>query len=529
MHITTSSRQPARVIDRRVALVPLLLLALVLLKAAIFSSSGILDTDFWWHTEYARFFFKHWRIAETDWLTWTHEGKPYLVTQWLGQVLVGAPYFLGGLAASSAATALVSGAVVFFSWRTALLFIRHQVVAFIVALFTTLPIWTIVARPQMYGMLACSALVWLVSLWQERGDRRTLFAIPVLLALWVNLHGSYVVGLIYIAVVLGASALGAVISKNAPWRDLLREHAPLAASSAAALIATLANPHGVQAWEYVVTVSRLQTTTSGIIIEWLPTSGKPFIGQLFLAVVAAAICALATARQRPAIKHLFVFLWAFLFGLSAVRQVYFATLAMTPILAALARTTPLGELFEAQISRDVKALTAAAVIAGTSILCWPLYKETQDSSQRFSRKVFPHEAMRFLEQNHVHGRLFNEYTVGGWTVANTQYKPSIDGRLDLFGDEFFFGWYFARNGFPGWKEFLAKHDPQIVVLQNNAPLRQLLVLDDGFSLVYKDSSYSVLVKREAEFQQLINVHERKPAGFTAFDSNGRIRISSKGW
>ena len=160
------------------------------IKSSIFASGGINGGDFLWHIEYGKFISEHHSLPTVDWLTWTNTGKSYLVTQWLGQLLVTLAFTAGGYQATAFLVAVVVCLTFFFSWRTAALYVPNQVLSLLIALFCTQQVLTLNARPQMFGIAAFSALVWVLAVWFERKAKWALFAMPVIMALWVNLHGS---------------------------------------------------------------------------------------------------------------------------------------------------------------------------------------------------------------------------------------------------------------------------------------------------------------------------------------------------
>ncbi len=107
--------------------------------------------------------------------------------------------------------------------------------------------------------------------------------------------------------------------------------------------------------------------------------------------------------------------------------------------------------------------------------------------------IFPFRALKYLNEHNIEGRLFNDPKVGGF-IESTGRKPFIDGRLDLFGDQMALGWLSAKNGEPGWETFISKYDPEIFILEKSDALRQLLMISEGYRLVYDDEVNSVFLK-----------------------------------
>lgn len=489
---------------------------------------GRQDPDFWWHLSYGKKMLELGRLPTSDFLSWTFDGTPYLLTQWLGQLLITLTYQAGGPAGTSLLTLSVIAATVATSWRTAAVHLRHPAFAVGVALFATQALWSLLARPQMFGFL-CMALVVLIV---ERSRRvgwtlGTVASIGGVFLFWVNVHGSFAVGIAYLALVMSADALQRLASSSI--RQVLRDTWRPSAALAIALTATLVNPNGWHAWAYVIEIAGYQTTTSGVISEWVPTSlGRPS-GATYIAVLLLTMIVFMARRERLQIAEGVELLAIAFFGLLAGRQSYFAAIALVPQLARAASTTAFCEQFAHRLPSFVRwhlALAVIAVCAGLGVL---QARFQAPAVQKSYERFFPVAAADFLSANGLDGKLFNEATVGGWIGFNTGRKVFIDGRLDLFKDEAFFDWFYTRQGAPHWLERLKAWDPDIFILQNQSALRQLLLERAEYALVHEDQSHSVILKRAEPYETAIRKFERSPGAFKIFGKEGKLEASLMGW
>ena len=62
------------------------------------------------------------------------------------------------------------------------------------------------------------------------------------------------------------------------------------------------------------------------------------------------------------------------------------------------------------------------------------------------------------------------------------------------------------QGRPNWKALFDRHDIEYVVCESNAALRQLLLQEGKFRLVFDDGNHSVLLKNIDKFRNLIERH-----------------------
>lgn len=526
--LTTASTPVAGAVSPRLSAALVIFAAIVSLNLMSPMLDGRQDPDFWWHLSYGKKMIELGGLPSTDFLTWTFQGSPYLLTQWLGQLLITVVYLAAGPVGTSLLTLGVIAAIVATSWRTAVVHLRHPVFALGAALFATQALWSLLARPQMFGFLCMAGVVYLVERAQRtEWDLRGGVSLAILFAAWVNLHGSFAVGVAYLVLVIAALGLEALsCSKpSAAIRTLLWPTVTLFLAA----LGTLVNPNGWRAWAYVVEIAGYQTTTSGVISEWVPTSlGRPS-GATYIAVLLLTMVVFMARRQRLRISEGVQLLGVAFFGLLAGRQSYFAAIALVPLLAKAASDTAFYNAFAERVPVTVRVVYAAIAVSICVALGLAQARIQEPAAQRAYQRFFPVGAAEFLAANAIDGKLYNEATVGGWIGFNTGHKVFIDGRLDLFKDAAFFDWFYTRQGAPQWLSRLQVWDPEVFVLQNQSALRQLLIERPEYALVYEDVAHSVVLKRSQRFEPLVRLHERAPAPFVMFGKDGKLQATLMGW
>ncbi len=174
----------------------------------------LIDPDTMWQITVGQWIIDHRAVPETDVYSFTMRGQPWISTQWLAQVLYAKAYAIAGW---SGPVVLAAGAIAatfallarFLNRRlsesTTLVFVAA-------ALALTVP--HLLARPHVLAMPVM--VVWVGGL-IAAADRRgapSFWLLP-LMALWANLHGGFVFGLVLIAPI----ALDAVIGADATERE----------------------------------------------------------------------------------------------------------------------------------------------------------------------------------------------------------------------------------------------------------------------------------------------------------------------
>lgn len=200
-----------------------------------------------------------------------------------------------------------------------------------------------VLRPQLFGLLlACILLVWIIA--RPLRFRIAWFGIPLLFALWANLHGSFVVG----QLLLGLAAVGragdvfrATLSPRLVLRDppLHRLLLILQLSMAAVLI----NPFGPAAYAEVFSVAGHPNMSN--MLEWNPLTLRMASGQRFAAMVVCLVLLLGLTPRRVRTAELLILTATALLSAWSARMLNWFTPAAALIgglhLAALIRSVVL--------------------------------------------------------------------------------------------------------------------------------------------------------------------------------------------
>jgi hypothetical protein len=140
---------------------------------------------------------------------------------------------------------------------------------------------------------------------------------------------------------------------------------------------------------------------------------------------------------------------------------------------------------------------------------YPLYHAK--NHEKLNASV-PVDAIDFVIDNGISGNMFNTYSFGGYILYRLypEQRVFIDGRADMYGDEFIKKYHKIYTGQAGWEELLNKHKIDYVVCERDAAIRQLLLARGDFSLVHDDANNSVLVKNTPEFSAIIELYENRP-------------------
>jgi len=415
------------------------------------------DTDVFWHLAAGRETLAH-GLARVDAYSWTVPGQPISTDQWLGQVLFALASDLVGwrgiVGLRALAVALLIGLVVYATLRVR----RRPLVAVIAALpaiMLSASLWT--ERPQLLGYVCFAALIVLLREARAGGDR-ALLALPVLMVIWANVHGSFALGAVLIALVAAEGAL----------RDRRRRRTYLVALVLSA-IATIATPSGLGSW-----------TAPGYHLlhpprelqEWSIPDITALPGAIFAVSLFATLTVAFFTRERAPGEAIILVPVLFV-ALTAARQMPLFAIATAPYLAryggdAVARIASLVGLHLPTLAQggtrpnrlvDGIAVGIAAVVLAVGVAT---------GTDRPSLDGFPTAAVPLLRPG---PGLFNQYDWGGYLIANAAATPVfVDGRFTPYVPDVIGDYTTVVGVHPGWREVIARRGIRQILVRPTDPV-----------------------------------------------------------
>ena len=287
-----------------------------------------LSGDVFYQLAAGQWMLAHHTVIRHDVFSYTVDGRPWLAEEWGFEVLlawsvnhIGAvSYWLVSAGACSAA--LVAGVV---RWRmTGAGWLWTAVLSVLAGAGLSVGL---AARPQDLSYLFFAMLMLLLTLARRR--HAWLYAVPPLLLIWANVHGSFLLGLGMLALEILWSFMPPLIGRLAVTRPLPKRLAGLTLASS--LLATFVNPHGPALISYALKVTT-SPQLSNAIAEW---QSPNFHSYLYLGVIVGPLLLLvgllALSDTVFALGDLVLACLLFLAALHAVRFTpYFAGSLRSP-------------------------------------------------------------------------------------------------------------------------------------------------------------------------------------------------------
>jgi|GEM_PF-5777465 len=291
------------------------------------NSMPLRANDLLGHLCYGQWIVGHNTIPTEDPFCPIVEDIPMVDTAWLSQVIYAKFEQIGGLEALSLLYAVTMTAYFLLLMLVINRKSRSGLATGIAIAFVFLTTWSrlLTQRPENFGMLCFALLLYLVidldEHWMRRRRKIAMIGVPIVMCLWANLHGSFAIGLVMLAIFLIGRIIQAIAQDEVPLDKLHKDEAlqRWVIIFASAVIAACINPYGPPLLYYVSGFVS-QSPALGMVLEWqsigLTTPGSlmfvvslgvligaVLIGKrsvdagIFLCVVLLAVATLASVRM----------------------------------------------------------------------------------------------------------------------------------------------------------------------------------------------------------------------------------------
>lgn len=470
-----------------------LIVGLVAYAVLVVAGQGVLaDPDPYWHIATGRWIIEHGAVPRQDPFSYTKLGAPWATVEWLSQLVFAVAFDHFGWRGTIAVTALSFATAMALLMRALLRYLPPLYALAGVAAAWMVCLYHLLARPHVFSYPLI--IVWVGGLIEARraGRAPSWLLLPVMM-IWPNVHGSFIIGLMFAALFAGEALLGA-----ADWPARWSVVRGWGLFGVLAMLAALATPNGLDG---VLMPFRLQgmSAAMAVITEWRSPDFQRF-QPLELWLLLALFGSLAAGVRLPLPRVLMVLL---LVHMALAHQRHADMLGLiVPLLVAVpladqfglhrrvAPASPLDDAFS-ELAKPA-GLGGFGLAAGILLLLTGI---TIDRDfQREDDPATPAAALRAVAEHHIEGSVFNSYGFGGY-LNFVGIPPYIDGRTDLFGDDFVRRYMDATNArSDGLGALLDDSHATWTLLDAKSPAVILLDHMPGWRRLYADDTAVVHVR-----------------------------------
>jgi hypothetical protein len=470
-------------------------------------TSTVQDPDFWWHLRTGYWMLENHRLPSHDLFTYTVANHGWIDHEYLTEVLMAYLNSWGGLTLISLFFAAVTWLGLLLIYRTAAAGRRPYVIAGLGLALGGLaggPIWG--PRAQMITFtLTCLELYWIAG--YLSGRSRSIYFLPLVVAVWANLHGGFIIAFVLLGIAITAEVADWVMERDETRRTGHRRRVKtLVQVLVVCLVAVLATPHGL-----TVYTNPIETLTSPaqrrLIVEWF----SPDFHQLAIAPFLAMILLLLAgfAFRRPSTYQLLLTIAVLALALESARNIAIFVAATTPILIETwssiweeLRSSRGWSLSSTNPSPLLRGVTVVALLVITGVVLFRVVTSLshQDAD---TASNYPVAAADFLAAHpEVGTRMYNQYGWGGY-LANRFYpdpnrRVFIFGEASVMGDSFLQQYQDIQTLRTDWQQVLDRYQVDYVIYNRHEALTNVLeALPDKWDCtVYQDSYAEICVRRK---------------------------------
>jgi hypothetical protein len=451
----------------------------------------VTDPDFWWHLRTGQLIVETRQIPVTDPFSYTRSGTPWVTHEWLSEILIFFTYKAGGFNLLMLLFSLIITAAYATAYYRTSATSRPFIAGFVMLLGASAsnPLWGV--RPQMITLLFFGLFLLILDRFIKSGNARDLISLPVLMLLWVNLHGGYILGLAAIGVYMAGNLFDLLWKRfkhKESDRGLLKVTLLLLGAFVVSALAALVNPNG-----YKILLYPFQTLTDPAMQQYIQEWQSPDFSQAMwipfaIMILLLIYTGLRGGGNKSTTQTLLLLIFLYM-GLRDMRNIPLFAMVAIPVLSTQLNaliTIPLLSSTSSRPSSIINwVLTLLIVVAVGSRFLQQVGNQESDIAARF-----PATAVKWIREYKPSGRIFNLYDWGGyliWTLY-PEYQVYIDGRADVYGSGFLTDYKGISAMKPGWQQTFERYDISTVLIEPDSVMANFLRQSSDWRVSYEDKT-----------------------------------------
>lgn len=460
------------------------------------------NPDVYLHLTTGRLILESGALPHIDTFSFTRLGEPWVMHEWLYQILLyyihesfgeaGLQLFGGGILTT----------VIFLNKKNCTLAGANNVTAW----FTTIILlmaWMLFmgTRPHIITYLFFSLSLHVVLLYRHKGITKSLYVVPLIMVLWVNIHGGFIIGI----VLLGYFTLLSFIeryAKTKQWQIPLH----LFSSFILSILASLINPYGIE--QLFFPFQLMDQWIMGFVPEWMPPDFTLLNYRIYAITVVFYVISSLFMKTEQRWFYLAFTAPFIIASLHSVRHIPIAAFAFAPHFAA--NIYSFAKRYFIQNNRQPVSVEKSTNHTPTqtlspdlgiieNILNWVLlclfitslyftYPLLQYKKSEAFKKLFPVEATNHLINNNIHGRMFTIMQYSDYILFHRypEQKVFYDVRLETYGQTLSFDYMKMSYADGDWQELFKKYEIDYVVINKESKAYAAYAKSRDFQLIYED-------------------------------------------
>jgi hypothetical protein len=434
------------------------------------------DNSFFTHLATGRIILGSGHVPSVDPYTFTAHGHRWLVQSWLASVLYASVESVAGIVGVRLLMGVIAAGLTMLAWRLTrpAVSVLPRLAIGVVFVAASAELWS--ERPLMLGLVAFACVVL-----AAQGELDPRWLVPIGWV-WVNVHGSFPLGIVYLIVVAAGQRLdgrsAAVELRALRWLAL-------------GVVLGAVGPLGPAVLTFPIELLQRQDEQRNVI-EWRAPTFESFSQRVFLVQLALVVLALV---RRPSYRSGLVVAVFTLAALLGSRNLTVASLLFLPILAASAPEW-------GSLRGDARtSLSRMIGVLGVAVL--GLLGVARLDQRDVELRGYPIDALAYLDEQGIdltQHHMATKDVVGN--LLELVYGPGrivfYDDRFDMFPDEVSAAHLALVQGSPRLRSALDELDIELVTVERSGAVAQRLVVDPAWRPLYSDERWVVTCRRGVE-------------------------------
>jgi hypothetical protein len=528
----------------------------VLITVFLTYANNVDDFDFWWHLKQGQLIYETGTIPQKDHFAYTtyipesiskigkdevtpnelpsEKNNQYWLTSiqrnWLSQLILYLIYLMGGFKG----VGIFKSAIFVLTYLILYLTMLRRGAGllssfFILCLIAYIGIDFNYTRPQIFSFLLFPCILY--TLYDFRKGGKSIYFLPLLMLLWANLHGGFILGVLIIFVFTFAELLKYSLhntfgmSKISPLtKGKLKKLVLLSITSG---FASQINPNGYKTFLFPFIQEKS-------IFATIEEYHRPMLYEyhaywLMLFLIGITILILIKAKHLD-LTELFLSIIVIPPSLRSIRYIIFFALG-TGVFLAHSMTyisKRIGELnsFKKLLDRtgvpktDLKGYFSLLLALLSLIIVIKIGTSNGVPGFDLREKRYPSGAVTFIKENKIPGNMFNPYNWGGYLVWHLY----PDYRVFMYGRTLNETAFFDYNQIlktergkdidvPLWKRLLDAYNVNFILTNavssngNIIPLVDMLYISNDWELIYTDGKSMIFLRAAPGNQDIIRKYQ----------------------
>ena len=459
------------------------------------------DPDLWGHIKFGEDLWVAKCFQGVDIYSYTTAGSEWVNHEWLSELLMYFVYVLFGSPGLLLAKLFVGFAIIFLLSRISF----HRTceplayaVVFILSVFVMSPGFMV--RPQLLTFLFVAIFLYCFHLYLEKGKNR-LWMLPVVMVLWVNCHGGFLIGAGMFPVVVVSEYVNCrAKKKNTSHIKLLAFWLVLTE------LAVLVNPYGLHLLTFLY--NTLQAPRD--ISEWTPVRIADLSYIRFKVLVLIFVFSFFIKNGERRYWEVGIILIAMAYAFLHRRHTPVFAILAAPYLAEYVSLF----LNRTRLSHRIKSSFNFAALSVLLVLLAGYQLFVTGSKYVDAKcniivdiKKYPVHAVQFIKQNKIKGNILLPFEWGEYAIWQLypECQVSVDGRFRTVYSEKLLTDHLRFAAGDTKLEYMLKQYPPDIILGRQTPLYQRFISNqDGWAYVYSDSTSILFLKETAFGNDFIN-------------------------